>query len=256
MLKSCISYKFISRINIIVLLCVILNFQYSYAQVIEKENMQYKGSKYDIVILKVDSVVCNRFQVYDNTSKLNEFDLFNSFSKPVFMINAGSVDTSCNLLGLYVNSGVKITDINTSNSSSGNFYLKPNGFIGFNDNEAMIKNTDDYNTAVSYTTAVQNGPMLITQNTINNKFIESSKNKFQRAGVGIYQENGSTYLVFAKSLLPVNFYQFASLFLDKYKCENALCLESGSFCSLKLPSSQKKGDKNKTVCKYLMFTLK
>ena len=233
-----------------------MNFQHSYAQVIEKENMHYNGSKYDVLILKVDSVVCNRFQVYDNASKLNEFDLFNSFSKSVFMINAGSVDTSCNLLGLYVNSGVKINDINTSNSSSGNFYLKPNGFIAFNQQEAVIKNSDDYNAADNYTTAVQNGPMLIVNNTINSKFVETSKNKFQRVGVGIYQYNGSSYLVFAKSLLPVNFYQFATLFSEKYKCENALCLESGSFCSLKLPSSQKKGDKSKTVCKYLMFTLK
>lgn len=246
----------ISRVIVILLLYNTLSFDFSYGQVIEKENMQYKGTKYDVLILKVDSVVCNRFKVYDNVSKLNEFDLFNSFSNPVFMINAGSVDTGCNLLGLYINSGINITDINTTNGTSGNFYLKPNGFIAFNQQGAVLKNSDDYNSADNYSTAVQNGPMLVINSTINSKFVETSKNKFQRVGVGIYQDNGSSYLVFAKSLLPVNFYQFAMLFSEKFKCENALCLESGSFCSLKLPSSQKKGDKNKTVCKYWMLTLK
>ncbi len=226
------------------------------AQIVEKENLSYSGSKYDVLVIKADSITSKRFEVFENTQLKSESELYDSLSKKglFFLISAGSVDSNCNLLGLYISDRQKKADINLQDGS-GNFFLKPNGFIGFSEKEVVIKNATDFSVNDDYTTAIQNGPMLISNNTINGNFKKASPNRNKRTGVGIFSKNGENYLVFATSLMPVNFYQFASFFADKYACTDALTLEGGVNCSFHLPSGKKSGDKSKHVCKYLYYPL-
>lgn len=229
-----------------------------FSQITEKNNLQFNGTKYDVVIIKIDSSISKSFKIIDNKAQNSEQKMSDSLSKKglFFISTAGIVDADCNFIGLYINSGNKVADINLSDASSGNFFLKPNGFIGFQDDNIVIKKAEEFSLSDNYNNAVQSGPMLISDNAINAKFDKNSRNKNIRIAAGIYSENGSNFLVFAKSLMPVTFYQFAVLFSEKFKCDNALNLESGNYCSYRLPSSKVVPDKNRVVCKYLYLPLK
>lgn len=236
---------------------LILSFCNAHAQIQEKFNLQYKNAAYDIFVLRVDSSLTSRFQILDNTNLLPESIYFDSLQQKglFFAVNAGIVDSVCNLLGLQISKGIKIQDVNT-HSGFGNFYLMPNGFFALGENDVLIKKTDEYNVFNNYSCATQSGPMLIVDSSINKQFDMNSKNKNIRVGVGIFINASGKFLVFAISNTAVTFHQFASLFLEKYKCSNALNLESGPYCSMRLPSSKKTSSITKKVCKYLYFQIK
>lgn len=227
-----------------------------FSQVLEKHNYQYKNASYDVIIFKIDSTISNRFQVFENVNLVTEKTLFEDLSKKgsFFIANAGIVDTACNLLGLYINNSNEISDINL-NTGSGNFYLQPNGFIGFKDGDIVVKKAEEYDKSEKFLSAVQSGPMLVIDGSINSKFDKKSKNKNLRVGVGVYTSNADKFLVFGISNSPVSFYQFASLFLEKFNCKNVLNLESGSISSMNLPSIRKNYSDHKILCKYLFLRL-
>lgn len=229
---------------------------YSSAQIEEKSNFRFQNAMYDILILKVDSLVTRNITIIDNLELSSEKEIYDSLSNLglFFALNAGIVDSSCNLLGLCINKGNITQDINT-NSGSGNFYLMPNGFIGFEGQNVVIRSSSEYDKANSFKTAVQSGPMLVIDSVINTKFDKNSKNKHRRLGVGTYQEKGEQFLVFATSLTEVSFFEFATLFIEKYNCKNALNIESGTVCTFHLPSSMNIYSPTKTTCKYLYLKL-
>lgn len=241
------------------LLLFVVTFAYncSYTQIVEKINLQFQGAQYDVITIKIDSSVSSRFQLVDNFLLLSERKLVDSLSKKgiFLMSSAGVVDSACNFLGLSISSGNKSQAINLADGA-GNFFLKPNGFIGINGNGIVVKKTEYYLPSANYVTAVQSGPMLIADDTINSKFDKNSKNRNFRVGVGIYTVKADSYIVFATALVPVTFYQFASLFAEKFKCNNALNLESGTNCSLRLPSSKRIADSTRVLCKFLYLPLK
>lgn len=228
----------------------------SYAQFTEKHNFIYANVSFDLFTIKIDSEVIKNWKIINNTGHLNEEDYFTSLNSeaPFFAITASIVDSLCKPLGLYISQGNKSGEINI-NQGVGNFYLNPNGFIASDSTHFLINDSKNYVSSSNYNNAIQSGPMLISSGVINSNFDKSSRNKKIRCGVGYYSVNNNNFLVFAKSNSPISFYDFANLFLIKYKCNNALNLESAALCSIHLPNQKIKYRSDIDICNYLFFKL-
>ena len=225
-------------------------------QVDQKSGWQYKNATYDVFVIGCDSIGAANFHTTDNTGHLDEASFFNSLSgKGVyFAITAGIVDTGCNPAGLLVQDGHEMHPLNMGNGN-GNFYLKPNGYLAMDSTGTCTIDISEHYKDQGYMLAVQSGPMLLTNSQVNPAFDMHSKNKSIRCGVGIYREGRTAHLVFIKSLTPVSFYELTALFKDKYKCTDALTLESGGFCSMHLPTVQKQYGSVPGACRYLYLKL-
>lgn len=152
-----------------------------------------------------------------------------------FATNGGMFHPTHEPVGLFVEAGKQRTPLNTK-KESGNFYMSPNGvFCVTNDRRVIIKKTADYASIKNQAWyATQSGPMLIIDGKINPKFKEGSTNQYTRSGVGIIN---SAKAVFIISDTPVNFYDFALLFKEKYGCKNALYLD-GAISKMYAPNLQ------------------
>jgi len=141
----------------------------------------------------------------------------------LFAANAGMFEPTSKPVGLLMLGGTEQSPINL-NDGTGNFYMKPNGVFVINDKrEAFVVESGSYATLLSPVQwATQSGPLLVYGGDIMPDFIEGSKNLKIRSGVGVTKEGE---IVFALSQKPVNFYDFASLFLTRLKCPNALYLD-------------------------------
>ena len=152
----------------------------------------------------------------------------------LFGMNAGMYHANYQPVGLYVAQGKQHTPLNTDRGF-GNFFMQPNGVLAWNHEQAWIGKTADHaqqNLQAAY--ATQSGPMLVINHQINPQFLPDATSKKIRNGVGI---KGKT-LYFAISQKPVSFYQFAQVFKDTLKTEQALYLD-GSISSLYLPQTSR-----------------
>jgi uncharacterized protein YigE (DUF2233 family) len=141
----------------------------------------------------------------------------------LFAANAGMFEPDNKPVGLLLQNGKETTPLNV-NEGEGNFYMKPNGVFVINEKrEAHIVESGDYVALLSPAVwATQSGPLLVHGGAVHPDFLEDSKNLKIRSGVGV-RKDGT--IVFALSRGPVNFYNFASLFLYRLKCPNALFLD-------------------------------
>jgi uncharacterized protein YigE (DUF2233 family) len=150
----------------------------------------------------------------------------------VFAMNAGMYQTDLSPLGLYVENGRTLRQVNRANGT-GNFYLKPNGIFYISGQEVGILATDRYvaqKPKVEF--ATQSGPMLVIDGRINPRIRPGSTSSKIRNGVSV-KDNHSA--VFAISEEPVSFWQFAKLFRDHLGARDALFLD-GSISSLYAPA--------------------
>lgn len=170
-----------------------------------------------------------------NGNKLRSIDrlLQEHDPKIKFVTNGGMYLQDGSPQGLYIENGKELASIDTKSNEHGNFYLTPNGVFGLTTDGAFILDTKTFMKSklknIKY--ATQSGPMLVIDGETHPAFRKGSKNLHVRSGVGL-MEDGS--LVFAISNHPVNFYDFASLFKEKYGCENALYLD-GAICKSYMP---------------------
>ena len=141
----------------------------------------------------------------------------------LFAANAGMFDPTSKPVGLLVQDGKDVSPLNL-NDGTGNFYMKPNGVFVINQkHEARVVESSAYPSLLTPAAwATQSGPLLVLGGNIDPDFNADSKSLKIRSGVGVC-EDGT--IVFSISRLPVNFYTFASLFLDQLKCPNALYLD-------------------------------
>jgi uncharacterized protein YigE (DUF2233 family) len=141
----------------------------------------------------------------------------------VFAANAGMFEPDSRPVGLLVQDGAEISPLNL-NDGAGNFYMKPNGVFVINEkHEALVVESSAYAALLTPVTwATQSGPLLVHGGAISPEFNADSKNLAVRSGVGVCKDGS---VVFAISRLPVNFYTFASLFLNRLKCPNVLYLD-------------------------------
>lgn len=219
-------------------------------------NLVYKNSSYDVFTIRIDTAISNRFSIVENTALSTEEAYFQSMAAqdPFFCITAGIVDSTCTPLGLCIEKGQRMHDINTG-TGNGNFFLKPNGILTIDSTgKARIVSQEDYKSEYALA-AIQSGPMLLIKGKVHPAFDPKSKNKNIRCGVGISKSKAGQLLVFIKSNTAVSFSEFAEIFRDKYHCDEALNLESGPVCSMHLPTAQKSYSPKTKVCRYLYIQL-
>ena len=114
--------------------------------------------------------------------------------------------------------------------------MKPNGVFLINKkHDAQVVESSLYPTLLASTIwATQSGPLLVSDGIINHNFNTNSENKKVRSGVGVTKKG---IIVFALSQAPVTFHDFASLFLTKLECQNALFLD-GEISAFYVPGTK------------------
>ena len=145
-----------------------------------------------------------------------------------FAMNGGMYEADLTSVGLLVIDGVERKPIDRD-KGWGNFYLKPNGVFFLRGDRAGVMETEAYVAAATKPDfATQSGPMLVIDGALHPAFLPQSDSLQIRNGVGVAQDGKA---VFAISLEPVRFHDFATLFRDRLGCANALFLD-GSISSL------------------------
>ena len=144
--------------------------------------------------------------------------------KLVFATNGGMFNPDRSPVGLYMEDSKMISALDTSSHDYGNFYLKPNGVFALTKSAAYVMETRAYSRSAlnDVVYATQSGPLLVMDGDIHPKFTKGSSNLNIRSGVGVTADGEVIFII---SNEPINFYDFALLFRDKYNCDNALYLD-------------------------------
>ncbi len=204
------------------------------------KKIKFRGSNFDVVKVDPSKVKVEFFWKNDQGQELTSIKGLNSWiesknERLVFATNAGMFNEELSPIGLYIENGEKVKDINL-NEGPGNFHLMPNGVFVVYDDKAEVVESSKFEENEDILFATQSGPMLVINNNIHKDFNEGSDNVYIRNGVGIDQ-NGDMIFVISNSL--VNFYDFALLFKEKLNCPNALYLD-GSISQMYIPDVGRK----------------
>jgi uncharacterized protein YigE (DUF2233 family) len=137
--------------------------------------------------------------------------------------NSGIYAQDYTPLGLHIERGKELHALNRSHTSTGNFFMVPNGVFFVTDKGAGIMETNEFASSKrSVLEAAQSGPMLLIKGNPHPRFHEGSDNKKLRSGVGV---NADGHVVFAISEGAVGFYEFAMFFKETLHCQDALYLD-------------------------------
>lgn len=148
--------------------------------------------------------------------------------KLTFAMNAGMYERDFSPVGLFVENTKELNPLNLK-QADGNFYMRPNGVFAITREGARIVESSTYPSIQKSTLlATQSGPLLLINGHIHPAFKLDSQSLLFRNGVGIISPHE---VIFAISESPVNFYEFAQLFRDELRCEDALFLD-GTISSL------------------------
>ena len=159
-------------------------------------------------------------QLYRSLGELKQ-SLHAKGKKLVFATNGGMYQTDNSPLGLYIENGKVLKQLNTRDAT-GNFYLKPNGvFYITNDNKASICTTEAFESNSKIKYATQSGPMLVIDGKLHSAFQKNSTNLNIRNGVGVLPDGK---ILFVMSRKGINFYEFATYFQNA-GCKYALYLD-------------------------------
>ena len=160
--------------------------------------------------------IFGQFQKLDTSLKEQGLDI-------IFATNGGMYHADRSPVGMYVENFKEFSPIITRDGP-GNFGLLPNGVFCFNKKEFLILETKKFAQGkIQCQYATQSGPLLVINGKIHPKFIKDGTSKFVRSGVGISRDGLEA--IFLISNQAVNFYHFASTFLDHLKIDNALYLD-------------------------------
>lgn len=226
-------------------------------------SLKYQLNEFAGFSVTISSETTKKFYFHENNEALFNQELVTNFDSTIgsdnyFFTNAGivdSVDNNCELKGLFIENSVTKKAINLSNGS-GNFFLKPNGVLIIKKDSAIITNSDSAVSLLndSINMAIQSGPMLIFNDTINPLFNPNSPNKHIRSGVGIsFENNNAVKLIFVISKNPVTFFEISNFLKDEFNCKQALCLESG-LSTMKTPYYPLVNNKqNQKICKLICY---
>lgn len=190
--------------------------------------------RYRVILLNLEQVQLQLFwqnqhgQRYGRLQRLKQ-DLAAQGQKLLIGMNAGMYHPNREPVGLYIERGLTRFALNTA-QGAGNFFLQPNGVFALDDQQhAAIYTTAQWAAAapqdIHY--ATQSGPMLLIDQVINPIFDPQSRSRKIRNGVGVISP---TQVLLIISETPVNFYEFAQVFVD-LGCTQALYLD-GTVSSL------------------------
>ncbi len=137
-----------------------------------------------------------------------------------FAMNAGMYHEDRTPVGLYIENGVEVQRLITS-EGPGNFGLLPNGVLCLRTGRADVIETSRYAAEQpACTSATQSGPMLVIGGALHPRFLPDSTSRFIRNGVGTSADG--TRATFVISNTTVNFDSFGRLFRDHLGIDNAL----------------------------------
>ena len=136
-----------------------------------------------------------------------------------FAMNAGMYHRDLAPVGLYVEDGVEVSKLITSDGP-GNFGLLPNGVFCIGETFQVIESRTYKKTKPECRYATQSGPMLVIGGKLHPKLLAGSDSLYVRNGVGVSADG--TRAVFAISNDAVNFHAFARLFRDELGLPDAL----------------------------------
>ncbi|WP_416308821.1 phosphodiester glycosidase family protein [Raoultella sp. T31] len=124
-------------------------------------------------------------------------------------------------LGLYIDKGVQEAPLNRA-SGGGNFFIRPGGVFYLQGQKAGIVSIDKFKPSSTIAYAVQSGPMLIENGTINWRLKPSASSRKLRNGVGITRQG---QVIFMLSDRETNFYDFACYAQSKLNVRQMLYLD-------------------------------
>lgn len=215
---------------------------HSYATV----DYQRVKAKNNIVVDVVKVQNLSRLKLFLNDATQQPYQSFARVEKNLpkcqslsFSMNAGMYHANYAPVGLYVEQGKKLTDLNEQ-SGYGNFFMQPNGVLAWNTQKAKILTTANYKKqslsqqAFKADFATQSGPMLVMDGKINPQFLPDATSLKIRNGVGV--KNNQLYFVISRD--RVSFYQFAQFFQQDLAIEQALYLD-GSISSVYIPQAKR-----------------
>lgn len=184
----------------------------------------------------------NQLKLFLNDTKQQPYNKIKAIAKNLpqcqvlsFAMNAGMYHADYSAVGLYVENSRQISSLNTQKKGFGNFFMQPNGVLAWNDQHAMIQTTQHYASSgfkANYVT--QSGPMLVIDGEINTSFLPQSDSLKIRNGVGV--KNNELYFVISRG--KISFYDFAKIFKDDLKIDQALYLD-GSISSAYIPQAHR-----------------
>jgi uncharacterized protein YigE (DUF2233 family) len=242
-------------LKIILVFCLLLFPFLTQCQV--SQSLSYNNLNFDVFKILNDSNSIKNLGIVFNPGELSFQEFIDertiNYSDDYFLTNACIIDNDGLPLGLLVNDYQEITPLNLG-SGSGNFYLKPNGVLDLSNKKASINSSDRFVSTNKCRNAIQSGPMLILNDTINSNFNINSTNRNVRSGVGVCTQNNINYIVFAVSTNAVTFYEFADFFKNKLGCSNALCLESGNSVMYYRNRIISNDEKNKITGPLILFS--
>ena len=149
-----------------------------------------------------------------------------------FAMNAGMYHRDLAPVGLYVEDGVEVSKLITSDGP-GNFGLLPNGVFCIADGFRVIESRTYKKTKPDCRYATQSGPMLVIGGKLHPKLLAGSDSLYVRNGVGVSADGQRA--VFAISNEAVNFHAFARLFRDELGLPDALYFD-GNISRLYAPA--------------------
>ncbi|PCJ81594.1 MAG: hypothetical protein COA52_20530 [Hyphomicrobiales bacterium] len=160
-------------------------------------------------------------RIYGSFTAL-ESDLSIHGTELLFAMNGGMYHRNRDPVGLYVESGQQLSDINR-NEGPGNFHLMPNGVFYMLDGQGGVLETEVYiNARISPNFATQSGPMLVIDGALHPRFLVDGTSKNIRNGVGVRDDG---VVMFVLSEERVNFHSFGRVFRDRLHIRNALYLD-------------------------------
>jgi uncharacterized protein YigE (DUF2233 family) len=210
------------------------------ASALEAERIVRKEKHYTVCRVDLDQDRLRLYwkgpdnEIYRNFGRLKK-DLETQGEQLEFATNAGMYQEDRKPLGLCISHGRILHPINLR-KGRGNFYLRPNGIFLVDDDGAHVLESRDFvKREWTPRLATQSGPLLVIDGEIHPVFEKNSVSRKLRSGVGVRSDGR---VVFAISDDPVNFHEFAELFLNRLECPNALFLD-GTISRMYVPGLQR-----------------
>ncbi|MBL7813744.1 MAG: phosphodiester glycosidase family protein [Saprospiraceae bacterium] len=191
-------------------------------------HLTYQDQPFDVFIVPIQHHNLRLFCTDAQKVPFRDFNTLRGYLQTqnqslLFAMNAGMYTPENLPKGLYIENKQTLVPLDTATMGFGNFYLQPNGVFAFDDTSAVILSTQEFQKQKKdFAFATQSGPLLVVNGVVNPVFTPQSTSLFIRNGVGITHDHK---MIFAISNQPVNFYVFAMLFKEQFKCLNALFLD-------------------------------
>ncbi|MEO3989601.1 phosphodiester glycosidase family protein [Pseudocitrobacter cyperus] len=145
----------------------------------------------------------------------------NGNGQVLMAMNGGIYGKDYTPLGLYIENGKKLSPVNRA-SGGGNFFIRPGGVFYLRGQKAGIVTLDAFKSSKGMDYAVQSGPMLIENGTINWRLKPSASSRKLRNAVGINRKGRVVFMLSAKES---NFYDFACYAKSKLEVQQMLYLD-------------------------------